>query len=119
MSDATIQSTVTILNGQSLSPEVLIGNATLVGIIMPAAWTAAGLSFQAAEKPTADSGTYGNVFDSSGVELTIPASASQYLALDPAKMCGLRFMKIRSGTSGTPVAQGADRILILIARPVG
>jgi hypothetical protein len=37
---------VTIANGQALSGPVALGEFVLTGIAMPAAWTAAGLSFQ-------------------------------------------------------------------------
>ena len=42
-----VQTAVTISNGQSLSPQANLGNKLLVGIQMPAVWTAAALTFQA------------------------------------------------------------------------
>ena len=109
---------VTIANGTSLSAAVNLGSGRLRGLALPAAWTAAALSFQVSlEGPTF-------------VELTDPrpagvayatatgmaAAASQYLAIDPVLFEGAAVIKIRSGVSGTPVNQGADRILTLSTR---
>ena len=38
--------TATIGTGASLSQQIDLGAMTLVGIVMPASWTAAGLTFQ-------------------------------------------------------------------------
>lgn len=105
--------TVTIANGQSLSAALFIGGNRVVAIEMPAAWTAAGLSFQA----SADGVTYNDVHTTSA-ELTVTAGASRLLLLGRA-LEGTVFLKVRSGTSGTPVAQGADRVLKLIVAPLG
>ncbi len=45
MADTDIR-TVTIAAGQSLSPQIDIGTKSLVGLVVPANWTNAGISFQ-------------------------------------------------------------------------
>lgn len=102
--------TATIANGASLSDAIQTDGSTLVGIIMPAAWTAANLTLQMSH----DDSTYNNVYDETGTEKTIVASASRYILLNPADFLGANSLKVRSGTSGTPVNQGADRSLIFV-----
>ncbi len=111
--DAT--ATATIAQTESLSGVVDLGGHALVGIIMPAAWTAAALTFQASN---ASGGTYANVYDDSAVEVTVQAAASRAIAVDMAalKLAPWRYIKIRSGTSATPVAQEAERTLTLVLK---
>lgn len=106
--------TVTILSGASLSGAVNIGNGSLFAIQMPASWTAAGLTFQA----SSDCSAYANLYNDAGTEVTSTAAASTYIVMaTPASWLGIRCLKVRSGTSGSPVAQGADRALTIIAVP--
>jgi len=106
--------TTTISSGQSLSSAIDLGSSTLFAIQMPAAWTtAANITFQASY----DGVTYCNMYDSNGTEMTVTGvAASEFIVLAlPTQWIGVRFLKIRSGTSGTPVSQGADRVLGLIS----
>ena len=102
---------VTIANGASLSGAIQIDEAFLVGIKMPGTWTAANLTLQGAgeDAPT----TFNNVYDKDGTEVTITAAASRHITLEPAKFAGIHTLKVRSGTSGTAVNQGGDRIITL------
>lgn len=109
---ATYQ-TVTIASAGSLSAEVPIEGLTLAGIIMPAAWTTANLTFQGGIV----SGTVENLYDEYGTEVTVTAAASRYIAVSPEQFVGIKYLKVRSGTSGTPVAQGAERSLTLVLIP--
>lgn len=109
--------TVTIANGASLSGAAVFVNGvtSLVGIVIPAAWTAAALTFQA----SADGTTYGDLYNTAGTEVTIPSSAvaaSRYIALDPSDFAGIAYLKVRSGTSAAAVNQTADRTLTLVVR---
>lgn len=106
----------TIANGASLSDELDTSGKTLCGFIIPAAWTAAGISF--AVSNTAG-GTYYPLFSSIGNEsgLSTVAASTAY-NVNPSDFAGWRFVKIRSGTSGTPVAQGASRSIILQVRAI-
>lgn len=104
---------VTITNGTALSPAVPLGRGTLIGILIPAAWTAANITFQA----SADDASFADVYDASGAELTLTVGgAARYITLDQKLFMGFANLKIRSGTTGTPVNQGADRILTLVTR---
>lgn len=108
-----VQTQVTIANGGSLSAAVPIGDKVPVGIVMPSAWTAAGLTFQV----SADGGsTWNNMYDAAGTEVALTVAASRYIPIDPNVWIGINHIKIRSGTSGSPVNQGADRILTLVSR---
>ena len=106
--------TVEIANGQSLSGAVNLSGFTLIGIDMPASWTAANLTLQA----SVDNSTWDNVFDSLGTEVTITAAASRFILLNPADFVSVRYLRVRSGTSGTPVNQGGARNITLIVRAI-
>jgi hypothetical protein len=106
---------VTIASGASLSGGADIKGMSLVGIIIPSAWTAADLTFQG----SADGGTtYNNVYSSAGVEVQFQVSTSRHMVVDPTQFLGMSHIKVRSGTSGSATTQGADRVLTLITRPV-
>jgi hypothetical protein len=97
-----------IANGQSLSNAIDLKENGLCGLYMPAAWDAADLTLVGA---TSLSGTYQNVNDKDGTEMLIKAAASRFILLNPADFAGLRFLKLRSGTSGAAVAQTAARTI--------
>jgi hypothetical protein len=104
---------ILIANGQSLSAAVPLGADTLVGIVMPAAWTAAALTFLV----SADGGaSFQSLFNDAGTEVSVTVTAAEFVAIDPKYYRGANFIKVRSGTSATPVAQGADRALTLVGR---
>jgi len=115
MSLALKHQTATIANGTSLSNGVLIGDMALCGLLMSAAWTAASLSFQISFD---DGVTWNDLYSDAGVEqvLVVTAPAGKYLALDPSQFAGITMIKIRSGVTGVPVNQGADRVLTLVSR---
>lgn len=104
--------TATILNTASLSDAVPLEGDVPVTIAMPTAWTAAGMTFQC----SLDNITYTNLYDDGGTEVSITVAASRTIALTPGTYGGCRWIKVRSGTSGSPVAQGADRLVSVIGR---
>ena len=103
--------TATIANGESLSGEVDLGEGrALVGIIMPAAWTAAVITFQSGVA----TGVVTNLFQF-GAEVSYTVDASQYIALqDVMHFYGARYVHVRSGTAASAVAQGAERVITLV-----
>jgi len=105
--------TVTIANGANLSSAVDLTGLWLLAIQVPAAWTTAAITLQA----SAGGIVYANVYDES-IELSLPAAASRYLIVPPYLSHCFRHLKIRSGTVGTPVNQDAERILVLVTRPM-
>jgi hypothetical protein len=44
-------------------------------------------------------------------------AASRYLAQAIGDWVGVRFLRIRSGTAGTPVNQGGARTITLVVQP--
>lgn len=99
----------TIANGASLSGAVDIGAARrLLSITMPAAWTAAGITLQISNDGT----NYADVYDAYGTEYAMTVAASRCVLI-PADLRRVRYLKIRSGTSGTPVNQAAERVIAI------
>lgn len=105
---------ITISSGSSLSSATDLGPYRIFAITMPAAWTDARLTFQG----SSDGVNFFNIFDDAGAEVSITVDASKYVILTaPVKMLGIRWIKLRSGTAGTPVDQGADRVVKLVGVP--
>lgn len=108
---------VTIANGASLSGAADLtafadqGYPKPIALLMPAAWTSAAITVQASE----DGSTFYNVFVQGGTEYTLTTPlASQYIILTPGDLRGANYIKIRSGTSGSPVNQGAARTIQIL-----
>jgi hypothetical protein len=96
--------TTTIAAGQTTTPEIDIGNKSLVGIQFTANWTpAATITFQA----TIDGGaTFGPVITLAGGTAAPLISASigagqSYLALDPTILRGMNAFKIVANPAQT------------------
>ena len=108
----------TIPSGASLSDEVNVGSRTIVGVIMPAGWDAAGITFQAlVREPSANPKVpvFGNVQDESGTEFTITTPIQdEYVAITATKLVALGRVKVRSGTAGAAVNQTANRTITLV-----
>lgn len=109
-----MQKTATIANGTSLSAKVDFGPmARLKAIIMPAGWDAAPMTFQSSE----DDVTYRDMFGSAG-ELSIATALGRSVVLTFDQVTNFerfRYIKVRSGPTGAPVNQTAQRDLILLA----
>lgn len=114
---------ITILAGTSLSAAFdielkggCISDATLglVAIAMPDAWTAASITLQG----SVDGQNFFDIYDMLGAEFVVSAAANRYIVLDPSIMYSVKHFKIRSGTSGTPVNQGSDRVLTCLFRGI-
>ena len=99
---------VTIAASAAVTANIGCGGMDAVAIIMPAAWTAAALTFQAG-----DGASMENVFDDSGTEVSVSAAADRYIPL-PTTLKALHTLLIRSGTSGVPVNQAAERTLKVV-----
>jgi hypothetical protein len=116
LSAAITLNPATIALGAALSGPVPLGALTLVGISMPAVWTAAPLTFQISP----DGGTtWQELYDGAGNEVTIEAGAGQYvipLNVPSYLWRGINMVQVRSGTSGTPVNQAAAAIVNLVTR---
>ena len=112
--NAVRYTTATIANGEALSDAIAVGRgAVVLGVVMPASWTTANLTFQA----TVDGTNFFNLYDNA-TEYTVTAAASRVIMINSDITDSLQQIKVRSGTSGTPVNQGAERLLTLIVRDV-
>lgn len=84
-----------------------------VAIAIPAGWQAADITFQA----SADGTTWYNLHESgSDTEVTVQAGAEKFITFSTAardQLASVRYLKIRSGTSGTPVDQTGSPTLTL------
>ncbi len=105
---------VTIPINTALANAIDLEGQILAGIRMPAAWTAADISFLAG--PAAD-----DLMDvhSSTAEIAITATVDLHIILDRDLLRGAgRFLQIRSGVSAAPVNQVAKRTLeLLLSNP--
>lgn len=106
---------INIASGAALSDGVDLGYCVVCAIQMPAAWTTANLTFQGRCAPEL---AWMDVYTSTGVEVNVTAAASRFIIVDPSDFAGLRFLRVRSGTTGTPVNQAAGRELRLMVRPI-
>lgn len=100
---------IDVATDDDLSEAVPLGGRVVTGIVMPAAWTAANITFQA----SVDGTTYYALEDAStgtpaAVGITSPA-ASKHYAIDPAIWYSVRFLKI-----ATSAGQAADRTIKLV-----
>ena len=104
--------TATIASGASLSDAADLGTGRLVGLILPAAWTTAAITFQG----SADGSTYFDLYDDATERAIASASVvpSRFIALPIADWLMVRSLKLRSGSAATPVAQGAARSITLV-----
>jgi len=106
---------VSIAAGASLSDATNLYGLRLYAIAMPSNWTTANLTFQG----SADGGTtWTNMTDAYGNEISVTANVSSFIVLDLSQFSGLQYLKIRSGSSASPIAQAAARSLQLVLRSV-
>jgi ethanolamine transporter EutH len=87
------------------------GGATRMGLIMPATFNSAVLSFQVA--PTYD-GTFVDLRNEAGTLIATGTRAQGYaytLETTETYLTPWRFVKVRSGTTSGPTTQDADRTL--------
>lgn len=103
-----------IPNGTALTPGCDLYGTNLTAVLMPSVWTAAVLTFLI----SVDGTTWVSLYNADGTEYVVQAGASQCITLSPDDFDAFRFVQVRSGTSASPVNQGADRQLTLIVRPL-
>lgn len=105
-----------IANAAALSNAIAV-NGIITRIEIPAAWTAAALTFQV----SSDGVTFMDLYDDSGTEViiasaSIPTGAVRAIRLTLADWTNLLWLKLRSGTTGTPVNQGAERTIVVVTK---
>lgn len=79
---------------------------------MPAAWNAAAFTFQV----SADGLTFVELVDAAGAAVTVATPTVSTAVQLPAACAAAQYLKIRSGTLGAPVNQGAERVLKVVAK---
>lgn len=117
-----------IPNGASQSNEFDARSHDIVGVEMPAVWTAAGIAFKSCIFSDGQGGalalteTFLPVVDQAGAEIAVTAAASKYIVFSTAvrdAMNAAGRLKIVSGTNAVPVNQGQAVTLRLIVAHVG
>ena len=106
---------VTISSGSSISVGFETDGQPIMGLQLPTAWTAAGITMQASYNGT----TYGEVTNSSGTYASVVVSTSTYAAILPTEVAacyGAPYVRLRSGTLSAAVLQGGDRVIQVVTR---
>jgi hypothetical protein len=114
--------TATIADDGSLSASVDLQGYRVAAIDLPSTWDAAAMTFQGSN----DNSAFANLYDDAGTEITIASAAlSASRSLIPGTALALqlmahRYLKVRSGTSGSPVNQttGTTRAISLVCLPL-
>lgn len=116
-SNTPVGDTLTIPNGGSVSPDMDLVNRTCVGLIMPAVFTAAALTIEVSVDRAA---WIGVAFDDTGTQCNVVASpvVSCAYQLNAMGMLPYRYIRIRSGTTASPVNQGQATTITVINRPL-
>lgn len=107
MLNAVIASGASLSGVIDLTPYNSSGGKRAVGLQMPAAWTAANLTFFV----SLDGVTFQELYDGQGNEYTVIANAANYILLDPSVFGSFLWFKIQSGTTASPVNQAASRTI--------
>ena len=101
----------TISGGTSLSPAMAMNNSFVSGIIIPATWSAADLTFQV----SFDGTNFYDLYDGTdGTEVVIKGIAGKALRVAPVDFMGYTYLKVRSGTGATPVNQTGDKLITVV-----
>lgn len=103
-----------IANGASLSDAVDLINYDFVALMIPAI-DGTAITFQSSE----DGVTYNNVHDSAGTEVSYTVASNRYVLVNTAHLGQFgRFIKVRTGSAGTPTNQTAARVIQVIGRSI-
>ena len=105
---------LTIPAGASASAALDLGADTLIGLVAPAAWTAAALTFEAGFD---DDATFVPLYKSNGAIYALSVTAGTLIQpATPLDFLPLHRLRLRSGTASAPVVQAADRTFLLILK---
>lgn len=111
---------VTIADNASLSDALFLGGYLLKAVVIPATWvTATVITFSVSQDGTTYYDLYKDV-NGTLTEVSVPVAASRFIVMDPTLFWGIQYLKIRSGTSGSPVNQTEDAgvVVPVIAYPM-
>lgn len=90
--------TLTIANGATLSDALRFDHYEYLGLIFPASFTGATVTFVASDT---EDGTYVDVLKDDGNAYTVTASDSKAVAIDPRYVAPWRFLKVKSASAET------------------
>jgi hypothetical protein len=106
--------TATIADAGNLSDAVAMQGARPVALLTADGLDAAALTFQGSP----DGVTYANLYNAAG-EISYPVGATaRMVALDPADFLGCAYIKIRSGTAGSPTTQSPAAAITVIGATI-
>jgi len=94
-----------------LSDIIDLGGLTPRSVEMSTAWTNANITFMGAISSTNNMKSVRH--STASTEVTYVTTAARIVSLNPEYFAGLRYIQVRSGSTATPVAQGAARTLYL------
>jgi len=103
---------VVIKANESLSNAIILGDSKIISIVTPSSWTSANLTFQGANDLD---DTFVDIYDSAGNEIAIVADTDRIIT-DLPELAGIKYLKVRSGTSSAPVVQGGDRLIKFLSK---
>lgn len=107
MSVISYQSSVTIPSGSNTSDTVDFLGSSLVGIIMPAAFTGTSITFQMSDSDT----TYCDLYNKDGTQLQATVAPSRAIFFAPGDFIGARWVKFVSNAT-----EGGNRTIKVILR---
>ena len=103
---------VTIAISAALSDPIDLSKYSGGVILMPSAWTAAGIGFKISKSY---GGTYVALIDAAGEEVEAAVAAVVDVAHPmPAAIFGFKYVKVWSETAGADVTQAAERVLTIL-----
>ncbi|GEM_PF-3214149 len=102
--------TATIADTATESGAIDLSGTTLSALAFPAEFDGAAVTLKAASSAA---GAFIDVHDMAGAQVSITASASRMTVIEPAKVAGLRFIKLVADT-----AQDGATDITLMTRPV-
>lgn len=110
--------TATIASGANTSGIVDLGTNRLFGIVMPSAWTAADIAFQA----SIDGTNFFDVFTDDSARLYVftdgYTTGGRFIPLiNPSIFLAIRYLRIVSRTTSATVNQAASRDVTLVTMP--
>ncbi len=105
--------TALIASGSSLSAAIPLDRRPVLRLLIPSGWTTASVTLQG----SLDGTNYYDLLAEDGNAITLSASAGKFIQIsNPDDWAGYKYLKVRSGTSGSPVTQAADRTITLTVR---
>ena len=104
----TLQATIPI--NTALSNALSIDGDVLCEIQMPATWTTAHVTFQTSP----DGVNFQDLVDTSNAEVDLTVTQAKNRRVNPDLYHGIVYLRLRSGTTATPVNQAAARVLTLV-----